>query len=219
MIVAIDGPAGAGKSTVSQRLAQQLGFTRVDTGALYRAVALAAVRAGIEGEGPELDALLTRLDLDVDADGEVRLDGVPVGLAIRTPEISAASSRFAAFPSVRAALLGLQRTLGRRRDSVLDGRDIGTVVFPDADAKIFLVASAAERARRRLADLQAQGITADLAQVQAEIEARDHADSTRAVAPLKKASDAIEVDATHLTLDKVVQVCATIVQAAREVDL
>ncbi len=217
MIVAIDGPAGAGKSTVSQQLAQRLGFTRVDTGALYRAVALAAVRAGIPGEGPELDALLAQIDLDVAPDGEVKLNGVSVGDSIRTPEISAASSKFAAFPSVRAALLELQRSLGRRRHSVLDGRDIGTVVFPQAEAKIFLVASAEERARRRLADLQGQGITADLKQVQVEIEARDHADSTRAVAPLKKAQDAIQVDATRLSLDQVVQVCALIVEAARKV--
>lgn len=216
MIVAIDGPAGAGKSSVSLRLAQQLGFTRVDTGALYRAVALAAVEAGVPGEGPALDALLAQLDLDVAPDGAVSLNGVLVGDRIRTPEISAASSRFAAFPAVRAALLGLQRALGRRRDSVLDGRDIGTVVFPDADAKIYLTASAAERARRRLAELATQGHEGDLAQVQAEIEARDRADSTRAVAPLKKADDAIQVDATHMALEQVVQVCAMVVAAARQ---
>ncbi len=214
MIVAIDGPAGAGKSTVTARLAEALGFVRLDTGALYRTVALAATRAGLEPDDPSLGGFVAGLDIVVRPDG-ILLGGEDVSLAIRTPEMSVASSRFAAVPCVRAGLLDLQRGLGRARDSVLDGRDIGTVVFPDAEAKIFLTASVRARAQRRLDELQGRGVDADLATVMAEIEARDRADSERAVAPLRKADDAVEIDTTCLDFDAVVEACRRVVEAAR----
>lgn len=215
MIVAIDGPAGAGKSTIGRLLAERIGFTRVDTGSLYRAVGLACLEAGVEGEGPALDATLAGLDLDLGPKGEVLIGGVDVSARIRTPEVSKAASTFAAFPATRAALLDLQRQLGRARDSVLEGRDIGTVVFPDAEVKIYLTASAEVRARRRLAELEGQGVAADLASVKAQIIARDAADMNREIAPLKKADDAVEVDASHKSIDEVVAACAAIVEAAR----
>lgn len=215
MIVAIDGPAGAGKSTIGRLLAERVGFIRVDTGSLYRAVGLACMDAGVAGEGSALDAALAGLDLDLGPNGEVILAGVDVSARIRTPEVSKAASTFAAFPAVRAALMDLQRRLGRARDSVLEGRDIGTVVFPDAEVKIYLTASSEVRAQRRLAELEERGVEADFETVKAQIEARDAADMNRKIAPLKKADDAIEVDASNLSIDGVVQACAAIIEAAR----
>jgi cytidylate kinase len=214
MIIAMDGPAGAGKSTISRMLAEALGFVRLDTGALYRAVALAAIRAGVPStDGPRLAALLD--DLDLGYDGSVWLDGENVDREIRSPEASAAASEYAAVPEVRAGLLALQRRLGRARDTILDGRDIGTVVFPDADVKIFLTASASARAGRRHAELVSTGHEAELAVVLAEIVARDKADMERAVAPLRQAEDAVLVDATHLNPAEVVAACRALVAAAR----
>lgn len=215
MIVAIDGPAGAGKSTIGRKLAAQIGFQRVDTGSLYRGVAFACMAAGVDGEGAALDACLARLDLDLGPKGEVLLDGADISDKLRTPEVSKKASFFAAFPAVRGALLDLQRQIGRARDSVLEGRDIGTVVFPDAEVKIYLTASSAVRAQRRLDELKERGVAADFKTVRAEIEARDHADMNREVAPLKKAAEAVEIDASALTIDGVVQVCALIVEAAQ----
>ncbi|MGK0359207.1 MAG: cytidylate kinase [Bradymonadia bacterium] len=216
MIVAIDGPAGAGKSTIGRQLAERIGFQRVDTGSLYRAVAYACMQAGVDGEGAALDATLADLALDLGPNGEVMLAGADITEDLRTPEVSKRASFFAAFPAVRAALLGLQRRIGHVRDSVLEGRDIGTVVFPSAAVKIYLTASASVRAQRRLEELEARGVEADLKTVLAEIEARDHADMNREVAPLKKAQGAIEVDASSLSIDKVVDVCAMIVSVAQE---
>ncbi len=211
MIVAIDGPAGAGKSTVSRMLAERLGWVRLDTGALYRVVGLAATRAGRTVKDPDLGAFAAGLAIEVEADG-IRLDGVDMGQAIRTPEASAAASRFAAVPAVRDALLELQRHLGRAQDTVIDGRDIGTVVFPDADVKIFLTAAAEERARRRLAELEGRGEAADFETVLADIVQRDKQDSERAVAPLKKAADAVEVDTSTLDLPGAVEACLAVVR-------
>jgi CMP/dCMP kinase len=207
MVIAIDGPAGAGKSSVSQRLADRLGFTRLDTGALYRAIGLSALRAKVEPEeGPELKSLLSTLNID-QREGLVFINDVKEGLSLRRPEVSLAASAFAALPSVREKLLDLQREIASRRDCIVDGRDIGTVVFPDAPLKIYLTASARARAERRLLELQAQGLSQPLEEVQSEIERRDAQDSQREIAPLKCADDAVVVDATSMTLGEVVEVC------------
>ena len=203
MIIAIDGPAGAGKTAVSTEVARRLGFIRLDTGALYRAVALCAVEAGYTPESAGLDSLVTEMNLGFGTNG-VTLDGIPLGDRIRTPEMSQAASAFSAVPGVRAGLLELQRRIGRASDSVLDGRDIGTVVFPDAHLKIFLTASPEERARRRHREQVAAGLDTQFEVVLAEIKARDLADSTRAVAPLKQASDAVLVDSSELSLEETI---------------
>src|SRR5438132_2900915 len=206
-IVAIDGPAGAGKSTVARELARRLGFTIVDTGAIYRAVALAARRAGIDWDD---DSALARLldspdfRLSFGDDSRVLLNGEDVTEAIRTPEISRGASIVSARPVVRTKLLGLQRELGRRapRGAVLEGRDIGTVVFPDADVKFFLTASDQARAARRQSELQEKGLAVDVAEVLADQRRRDRDDTERAIAPLKPAPDALVVDTTDMDLDQ-----------------
>ena len=217
-IVAIDGPAGAGKSTVARELARRLGFTIVDTGAIYRAVALAAQRAGVAWDDDE--ALGTLLDgsqfqLSFADDTRVVLGGDDVTDAIRTPEISRGASIVSARPVVRKKLLGLQRELGRRapRGAVLEGRDIGTVVFPDADVKFFLTASDEARAARRQSELKDKGVAIDVSEVLADQRRRDKDDSERAIAPLKPASDAIVVDTTAMDLGQVVDECLRIARS------
>jgi CMP/dCMP kinase len=216
-IVAIDGPAGAGKSTAARRLAARLGFALVDTGAIYRAVALAASRAGIAfDDEPRLAALLPsvaiRFEPASDGGGQhVLLGGEDVSQAIRTPAMSLGASAVSACGAVRAGLLDLQRRLATaegQRGAVLEGRDIGTVVFPDADAKFFLTASPEVRAGRRHAELAAKGDKATLAEVLADQVKRDRDDSERAVAPLKAAGDAVVVDTSGLDLDAVVAALA-----------
>jgi cytidylate kinase len=211
-IVAIDGPAGAGKSTVARQLAGRLGFTMVDTGAIYRTVALAARRAGVDWEDDAgLDELLESglgLSFVQRPGGQgVLLRGDDVSQAIRTPEITRGSSIVSARPVVRAKLLSLQRELGRGAPAgaVVEGRDIGTVVFPDANVKFFLTASEEARAARRHAELADKGIA--LADVLADQRRRDKDDSERAIAPLKPAPDAIVVDTTGLDLAEVVERC------------
>ena len=213
-VIAIDGPAGAGKSSVSAALAERLGFMRLDTGALYRAIALSALRAGLSAvEGAPLNALLSALEVD-QRDGRVFLNGQEESESLRTPEVSLAASDFAALPSVRQRLLELQREIAARRPCLVDGRDIGTVVFPNAPLKLYLTASSRARAERRLLELEAQGASQSLEEVQRDIEARDHQDASREIAPLKRADDAILVDATSLTLHEVVARCEAL---AREV--
>jgi cytidylate kinase len=209
-VIAIDGPAGVGKSTTSRELARRLGFTLVDTGALYRGVALAAREHGIAWDDEAAVAELSpRLELAFvsQADGTPRLllDGVDRGDDIRTPEIASGASQVSAYSGVRRALLGIQRELGREGGVVLEGRDIGTVVFPDAEVKLFLTASAEERARRRVRDLESRGIAVDYDELLAQIRARDEADSTRAIAPLRPAEDAVILDSTSLDMEAVVQ--------------
>ena len=209
-IVAIDGPAGAGKSTVSKLLAKRLGFALVDTGAIYRTVALAATRQGIAlDDDAALAKLLPTLEIRFQLAGDenrVSLGGEDVSAAIRTPEMSKAASAVSARPVVRDGLLELQRRLARAAPSgaVLEGRDIGTVVFPDAQAKFFLTAASRQRAERRHKELLAKGQTASLEQVLAEQGQRDRDDSMREVAPLRAAQDAVVLDSTDLGLDQVV---------------
>jgi cytidylate kinase len=214
-IVAIDGPAGSGKSTASRQLAAKLGFAMVDTGAIYRTVALAASRGGIAyDDDAKLGTLLPTLALRFEPPARpgggprVLLGGEDVSEAIRTPAMSLGSSAVSARPVVRAGLLELQRRLAtapENRGAVLEGRDIGTVVFPDADAKFFLTASPEVRARRRHAELQAKGDPATYQAVLADQIKRDKDDSERAVAPLKPAADAQLIDTSAMTLDEVVE--------------
>jgi cytidylate kinase len=219
IVVAIDGPAGAGKSTVALELAKRLGYTLVDTGALYRAVAIVARERGISwDDGPALGVLTRDLQLEFgrSADGAPRvcIDGRDRADDIRTPDISMGASDVSRHPEVRDALLGLQRRLGHEGGVVLEGRDIGTVVFPNAEAKIFLTASAEIRADRRVQDLRARGLDADPVKTLAEVQARDAQDSSRAVAPLKPAADSVVVDTTHMGFDEVVKRLVAIVHAA-----
>ncbi len=201
MLVAIDGPAGAGKSTVARAVADALGFTYLDTGAMYRAVALAAAR----GHGAPHLAEVSFAD-----DGHVLLEGEDVEALIRTPEISEEASKVAADPQVRRALVEQQRRLIAQADWVAEGRDIGTVVAPDAEIKVFLTASPEERARRRAAELGA-----DVRTVLQDQTLRDERDSTRAESPLKPADDAIEVDTTGLDIDEVVARIVALADGAR----
>jgi CMP/dCMP kinase len=215
LVVAIDGPAGAGKSTTARLLAARLGYDLLDTGAIYRVMALLARRAGVSWEdGPGVAAFADGLDLRFHLEMDVNhvfVAGADVTKEIRTPEISDGASRVSALPDVRAALLGIQRRLGAQGGVVVEGRDIGTVVFPDAGAKFFLTASTDERARRRVAELEAAGRPVDLATTREEMAVRDQRDSTRAVAPLKRAEDAVAIDSSSLSPAEVVARMARIV--------
>ena len=221
-IVAIDGPAGAGKSTVARRLADRLGFTLVDTGALYRAVALAARRAGVGWDDEaNVVAVARRLEatrslvLVPDAEKGVRvmLEGADVSDAIRTPDMGMGASRVSAIAGVRAALLELQRQAGEKGGVVLEGRDIGTVVFPDAEVKFFLTASPEVRARRRYDELILRGQRVDFAATLAEVKARDENDTNRPIAPLRRADDAVLVDSSDRAVDDIVAEMARRVSA------
>ena len=212
-IVAIDGPAGAGKSTIAKRLAQRIGADYIDTGAMYRAVALKLLRTGTDYNDPE--ALQTMLDaMDVDfSQGKTILDGEDVSGLIRTPEISALASPSSGVPAVRYKLTALQQAMGKRKSIVMDGRDIGTVVFPDADFKFFLTASADERARRRTEEMRAKGQEADFETIRADIIQRDYQESHRAFRTLQKAEDAMEIDSTDMSIDSVVDTMMAFIEA------
>lgn len=212
-VIAVDGPAGAGKSSVSKALASSLGFIRLDTGALYRAIGLSAIRACVSpNEGEALRDHLSSIEVRLEA-GEILLNGQVEVESLRTPEVSRAASDFAKLPSVRAKLLELQRSIGASGPCVVDGRDIGTVVFPDAPLKIYLTASAEARAERRLAELSTQGVDVDFETTKAEIIARDEQDMSREIAPLKRANDAKLVDATEMSLEEVVEACRELAKA------
>jgi cytidylate kinase len=219
LIVAIDGPAGAGKSSVSKTLALRLGFCLVDTGAIYRCVALMAQRSKIAfDDDAGLGRLLQTLRISFQMAEEVNhvlLDGEDVSDAIRTPEISLAASRVSGRPVVRSALLELQRRLAlvAERGAILEGRDIGTVVFPDADVKVFLFADPQVRATRRFEELFQKGLERPVGEVLREQNTRDKEDSEREVAPLKAAPDAVQIDSTHLPLSEVVRQIEALVQA------
>ena len=207
MIIAIDGPSGAGKSTLAKRLAKELGFIYVDTGAMYRALALKVLREGVDlADDASMARLIgsTTIDLrHVDGALQVLLDGADVAAEIRTPQVSQMASKASALGVVRARLLELQRDMARRGSIVAEGRDIGTVVFPQAEVKIFLQASAAERARRRFAELQGAGQSVDLTETLREIEERDKRDSERDLAPLRQADDALMIDSSSFDADQV----------------
>lgn len=207
--IAIDGPAAAGKSTVARRLAAELGFLYVDTGALYRAIGYAVLTAKQDpADAAAVEALLPSLQLSiryVDGVQRIFLNGQDVSEEIRLPEMSMAASRVSAIPAVRAFLLDLQRDFARRESVVMDGRDIGTVVLPDAAVKFFLTASPEERARRRMREFEQKGQTVDYGALLSEIKQRDYNDSHRPIAPLVQAPDALLVDNTHLTLEETVR--------------
>ena len=205
--VAIDGPAGAGKSTISRKAAAELGYIYIDTGALYRTVGLNALRLGVDIQND--DAVISSLtdDLKVELkfiDGEQRmfLNDEDVSTAIRTPEASMAASRVSAVPKVRQYLFDLQKNLAKNNNCIMDGRDIGTVVLPDADVKIFLTASPEARAQRRYKELQEKGMEASYEDVLADMIKRDYDDSHRAIAPLKQADDAILCDTSDINLQQ-----------------
>ena len=204
--VAIDGPAGAGKSTISRKSAETLGYIYIDTGALYRTVGLAALRKGIDIDNPaDIVTVLTE-DLTVELkfiDGAQRmfLNKEDVSDFIRTPEASMAASRVSAVPEVRKFLFDLQKKMARENNCIMDGRDIGTVVLPDAKVKIFLTASPEARAERRYKELVEKGMDVKIEDVLADINERDYNDSHRAIAPLKQADDAILCDTSELTLE------------------
>ena len=215
MIVAIDGPAGAGKSTVARALAARLGVGYLDTGAMYRAVTWLAMRRGVDlADGDALGAMALRHPVTLRArdDGnDVEIDGVDVTRDIRAPQVTGNVSQVAAHSAVRRACVAAQRALLGDGDWVCDGRDIGTVVWPQAEAKIFLVATPAERARRRLAEMRERGQEATHDEVLADIERRDRLDSTRADSPLVAAAGAITVDTTGLGIEEVTETLAAIV--------
>ncbi len=213
-IVAIDGPAGAGKSTVARAVAGRLGFVYIDSGAMYRAVALAALR----GDSPLDDASLEQLAraADIELGDGVRLNGVDVTEAIRAPEIAAAASRVSTVPGVRRALVEKQRRMAAGASAVMEGRDIGTVVFPAAQVKIYLDADPRERARRRAIDLGSAGDRAEIDRIAADLAERDERDATRADSPLRRAGDAVAVDTTGRTIGEVVGEIVALVDARRK---
>jgi len=210
LVVAIDGPVGAGKSTVAKLVARKLGYLYVDTGAMYRAVALKALRLGMDINDPIVMAMLaeaTDIQLQQQGDGSVRvfLDGEDVTEAIRTPEVSEASSIVSAHEGVRKVLAERQKAMAELGGVVMEGRDIQTVIAPDAEVKIFLTASLEERAKRRWLELQQKGISVSYEEVLQEVKERDERDKTRAIAPLRKAPDAVEIDTTGITPEEVAE--------------
>lgn len=211
MIVTIDGPAGTGKSTVAREVSRRLGFGFLDTGAMYRSVALAAARQNLDPDNDDdVSSLLTDLCIDMPPDG-IYLNGEDVSHLIRTPQISSGSSKVAVHACVRTFLVTQQRLIASRRDFVCEGRDQGTVVFPGAECKIFLTASAGTRAERRLRELQAKGAATDLESVLADIRERDERDSGRAVGALRPADDAVIIDTSEMGVEEVI---AAIVERA-----
>ncbi|MGI6161321.1 MAG: (d)CMP kinase [Christensenellales bacterium] len=207
--IAIDGPAGAGKSTVAKEIARLKGIIYLDTGAMYRAVALKAIRQGIDcSDATAVSDMLDKTQIKVLCDGvEQRIfaDGEDITSLIRTNEVSTGASKVAVIPAVRLKLVDMQRAIAKERDVVMDGRDIGTYVLPDAKHKFFVTASVDERARRRWLELKQRGQDRPLEEIKAEIEFRDKNDSSREFAPLKQADDAVLVDTTDLNIDQVIE--------------
>lgn len=205
-IIAIDGPAASGKSTTAQFLAEKLGYVYIDTGAMYRACALKAKKMGIDINDEEsIRELLDNIDIRIEnhhSKNRIFLDGEDVSEDIRADDISALASAISAIPAVRYKMVELQRKMGEKGGVILDGRDIGTFVFPSAEVKFFLTASPEVRAKRRWLELKQKGINKDFSEVLADLVKRDNNDSQRALAPLKKADDAIEVDTSNITIEE-----------------
>jgi cytidylate kinase len=209
LIVAIDGPSGAGKSTLAKRVAREFGFMYLDTGAIYRALGIKVLREAVDvADDGRMARLVQATDIDLRERAgklEVFLDGEEVSGLIRTPEVSQMASKVSALKVVRQRLLDLQRALGRRGSVVAEGRDIGTVVFPEAEVKIYLDASAEERGRRRFEEMRAAGRDVDLEETRREMAERDRRDSERELAPLRRAEDALAIDSSHLDADAVAE--------------
>ena len=218
--VAIDGPSGAGKSTVARAVAARMGYVYVDTGAMYRAIGLAVYRRGLAGEDTAgIIASLPTVDISLayqDGMQHVLLNGEDVSEAIRTPEISQYASKVSAVPEVRRFLLDVQRDMAKNSNILMDGRDIGTVILPDAPVKIFLTASAKTRAERRYRELKEKGQQVTLEGVLADIQARDRQDTTRAVAPLRQADDAVLLDTSALDLEQSIAAVLRIIREKTE---
>lgn len=216
--IAIDGPAGAGKSTVARALAKRLDAMYLDTGAMYRAFGLALTRMGVDVHAPEaVAAHINSVDIAVDyvnGGQRISIGGEDVTEAVRTPEAAAAASAVSAVPQVRARMVALQQQIARGQNVVMDGRDIGTVVLPDATLKVYLTASAQERAKRRCRELEEKGMSADYAQVLRDIEQRDWQDTHRAASPLQVAEGAIVVDTSDLDLEGSIQALAELARRA-----
>jgi cytidylate kinase len=213
VVVAIDGPAGAGKSTIARRVASRLGFTYIDTGAMYRAVALWGLRQGVDmGDMHRMEQLAIAAEIAL-APGRIELNGEDVSEAIRTLEVSNGASKIAVIPGVRRAMVAKQREIGERASVVMEGRDIGTVVFPNAQVKIFLDAQPGERVRRRLEEGRAKGESITEQQLAAQMKERDQRDSTRADAPLTQAPDAVYLDSTQLSIEEVEEAILRTVRA------
>ena len=206
LIIAIDGPAASGKSTTAQLLAKKLGYLYIDTGAMYRACALKAKKLGIDINDKEsIRNLLDYIDIRIEnnnSKNRIFLDGEDVSEDIRADDISSLASAISAIPAVRYKMVELQRKMGEKGSVILDGRDIGTFVFPDAEVKFFLTASPEIRAKRRWLELQQKGIDKNFSEVLADLVKRDNNDSQRALAPLKKAEDAIEIDTSNMTIEE-----------------
>ncbi|WP_291943821.1 (d)CMP kinase [Cetobacterium sp.] len=211
-IIALDGPAGSGKSTIAKIIAKNFGLTYLDTGAMYRMVALYILENNIDFNNvADVENILNNIKVDI-IDDKFILNGKDVSLEIRTPEVTKIVSPVSAIKAVRVKLVDLQREISKGKKVILDGRDIGTVVFPNADLKVFLVASPEERAKRRVKDYASKGITEDFETVLKDILERDHTDSTRKESPLKKAEDAIEVDTSFLNIEKSVQAISNLIK-------
>ncbi|MGL4736800.1 MAG: (d)CMP kinase [Cellulosilyticaceae bacterium] len=217
--IAIDGPAGAGKSTIAKEIAKKLECTYIDTGAMYRTVGYYCIKKGIDYTDETLvsDAM-AHIHIDLRYEGvtqRIFLNGEDVSEAIRTQEVATSASKVATFSKVREALVAMQRGLQTKQSIVMDGRDIGTVVLPNATLKIFLTASAQERAKRRLMEYEGKGIVADFQTLLEEIKQRDHQDSTREVSPLCQATDAIAIDTTCLSIDAIVERIIQLLEAQK----
>ena len=214
--IAIDGPAGAGKSTIAKRVAKELDFIYVDTGAMYRSMALYFLRNGIRPEEEEKNAeackeITVSIEYE-DGEQQVLLNGENVNAFIRTEEVSMMTSDTSRYPAVREKLLYLQRELAEQKNVIMDGRDIGTCILPNADLKVYLTASVEERARRRYLEQQERGMACDFEKMKKDIAARDEQDMNRTVSPLKQAEDAVLVDASDMTIDEVVEKVVSLYQ-------